>query len=214
MKALALQTYKALEIIEVKFKGFPAEKRNYGFRKSHGIFILFLDEDEYLSPSAIKECVNKAKEGYDIVSIPVRKKLGGSYFQQCLSLIRENTVKSLFLRREVLLDIGLFDPEFVLSDDLDLIGRAARKHYTIAIISKGYMFHDENASVKSIIQKTILTRKSFRKLKSKYGELAYQDMVRASHHRKRILAGLRGTPKYFFGVSVIMLMRSFIRRIP
>jgi GT2 family glycosyltransferase len=148
------------------------------------------------------------------VSIPVRKRLGEGYFQQCLSLIRENTVKSLFFRREVLLDVGLFDPEFVLSDDLDLLGRVARKQYTIGTISAGYMFHDENVTVKSIIQKTILGREPFRKLRSKYGEQAYQEMIRTSHHRRRIIAGLLSVPKYFFGVALIMLMRSFIRRIP
>lgn len=123
-------------------------------------------------------------------------------------------MKSLFIRREVLLDIGLFDPKFVLSDDLDLLGRATRKDYSIGTISAGYMFHDESVTVKSIIQKTILTRKPFRKLKSKYGNQAYQEMVRVSHHRRRILTGLLSTPKYFFGVSMIMLMRSLIRRIP
>jgi glycosyltransferase involved in cell wall biosynthesis len=214
LKALALQTYQAMEIIQVRQRGFPAEKRNYGFKNSHGTFILFLDEDEYLSPTAIEECVHKAKEGYDIVSIPVRKKLGGSYLQQCLSLIRENTVKSLFMRRDVLLDIGLFDPGFVLSDDLDLLGRATRENYSIGTISAGYMFHDEDVTVRSIIQKTILTRKPFRKLKIKYGDQAFQNMVRASHHRRRIISGLLSTPKYFFGVSIIMLIRSFIRRIP
>lgn len=214
LKALRLQTYKNTEIIQVKFRGFPAEKRNYGFKRSHGACVLFLDEDEYLSPTVIDECVAKSDEGYYVVSIPVRKKLGEGYFQQCLSLIRENTVKSLFFKREVLLDVGLFDPEFILSDDLDLLGRVTRKHYTIGTISSGYMFHDENVTVKSIMQKTILGREAFRKLRSKYGEQAYQEMVRTSHHRRRIIVGLLSVPKYFFGVSMIMLMRSFVRRIP
>jgi len=214
LKALGLQTYKALEIIEVKSKGLPAEKRNYGFRKSHGAFVLFLDEDEYLSPTAIEECVRKSMEGYDIVSIPVRKKLGRGYFQQCLSLMRENTVKSLFLKREPLLNIGLFDPEFILSDDIDFLERAILKHCTIGVISRGYMLHDEDVTVRSIIQKTILGRKAFRKLRSKYGEQAYRKIVNAGRHRKRIFVGLLRAPRYLLGVSLIMFMRSFIRRIP
>ena len=81
LKALRQQTYRHVETIEVKFKGFPAEKRNAGFRKSRGALVLFLDEDEYLSPTVIEECVAKTKEGHHIVSIPVRKKLGEGYFQ-------------------------------------------------------------------------------------------------------------------------------------
>jgi glycosyltransferase involved in cell wall biosynthesis len=214
LTALKLQTYKPIEIIQVKFKGFPAEKRNYGFKKSHGEFVLFLDEDEYLSPTAIEECVSKSDQGYSVISIPVRKKPAEGYFRQCLSLIRENTVKSLFFRRTVLLDVGLFNQEFILSDDLDLLGRVARKNYAFGVISSGYMLHDEEVTVKSVIQKTIVGRKAFRKLRSKYGEQAFQDMVKTSRHRKRILTGVLSVPKYFFGVSTIMLMRSLIRRIP
>jgi len=76
------------------------------------------------------------------------------------------------------------------------------------------MLHDEEVTVKSVIQKTILGRKAFRMLRSKYGERAFQDMVKTGRHRRRILSGVLSVPKYFFGVSLIMLMRSFIRRIP
>jgi GT2 family glycosyltransferase len=203
-----------MEIIQVASKGLPAEKKNYGFRRSRGAFVLFLDEDEYVSPKAIEECVREARKGYDIVSIPVRKKLGRGYFRECIAITRENTVKSMFFKRKVLDDIGLFDPEFVLCDDIDLLERATKACYTTGVISEGYMLHDENVTLASIIQKTMLSRKAFRKLRSKYGEQAFQDLVDAGSRRKRILRRLLDAPKYLFGVSIIMFTRSFIRRIP
>jgi GT2 family glycosyltransferase len=214
VEALNRQTYRELELIKVEFKGFPAEKRNYGFKKSHGNFILFLDEDEYLTPTTIDECVRKAKQGYDIVAIPVKKKVDKGYALQTLAIIRENTVKTMFFKREVLLDIGLFDPQFVLCDDLEIRERALSRQYRIGTIAHGYMLHDENVSVKSIVQKTILTREPFRKLRSKYGEHAFHRIVRSGFHRRRILKELLKRPKYIFGVLFIMSTRAIIRRIP
>jgi glycosyltransferase involved in cell wall biosynthesis len=215
VKALELQTYKTIEIIQVKLKGFPAEKRNYGFKKSHGAFILFLDEDEYLSPTVIEDCVQKTDEGYEIVTIPVRKKVGKDYKSQCIALIREGTFKTMFFRRDTLCRIGLLDPEFVLSDDVEIRERAIRSNCAMATINSGYIMHDETVvSVSSIIRKTILTRKPFRKLKERYGNQAYREIVRSSFERRRILNELLKKPKYIFGVSFIMLARAIVRRIP
>jgi glycosyltransferase involved in cell wall biosynthesis len=215
LKALELQTYKAIEIIQVKFKGFPAEKRNYGFKKSRGAFVLFLDEDEYLSPTVIEECVQKAKEGYDLVSIPVRKRIGPGYKSQCIALIREGTFKAMFFKRDTLHRIGLLDPEFVLSDDVEIRERAIRNNCTMVTIGSGYIMHDETAvSVSSIIRKTVLTKEPFRKLKERYGSQAYQEIVRSGFERRRILSELLKKPKYIFGVSFIMFTRAVVRRIP
>jgi glycosyltransferase involved in cell wall biosynthesis len=215
VKALELQTYKAIEIIQVKFRGFPAEKRNYGFKKSNGAFVLFLDEDEYLSPTVVEECVEKAKEGYDLVSIPVRKRIGNGYRSQCIALIREGTFKAMFFQRDTLCRIGLLDPEFVLSDDVEIRERAARDNCTTATIGNGYIMHDETVvSVTSIIRKTILGRRPFRKLKEKYGSKAFKEIVRSDFERRRILKGIMEKPKYAFGVFFIMLARAMIRRIP
>lgn len=216
VKALELQTYRATEIIEVKFKGFPAEKRNYGFKKSHGTYVLFLDEDEYLSPTVIEECVREAKERSDIVvSIPVRKRIGNDYRSQCIALIREGTFKAMFFQRDTLCRIGLLDPEFVLSDDVEIRERAIRNNCTVVTIDSGYIMHDETVvSVTSIIRKTILTRKPFRKLKEKYGTQEYKEIVRSDFERWRILKELLKRPKYIFGVFFIMFTRAIVRRIP
>jgi len=214
IKALNQQTYKNIEIIPVDFKGFPAEKRNYGFRKSKGDFVLFLDEDEYLSPTAIEECVKKAKENYDIIRIPVLKKIAKTYFAQCLSILRESTTKDLFFKRNVLDKIGLFDPSFILCDDLDILERARRAGFKFALVSKSYMIHDEDLTLKSVIIKTFLARKGFRKLKDKYGEKVFKRIVKPTYHRMRIIKFLLKQPKYLLGIFLIMSLRFLIRRLP
>jgi glycosyltransferase involved in cell wall biosynthesis len=214
IKALNQQTYKNIEIIPVDFKGFPAEKRNYGFRKSKGDFVLFLDEDEYLSPTTIEECVKKAEENYDIIRIPVLKKAAKTYFAQCLSILRESTTKDLFFKRNVLEKIGLFDSSFILCDDLDILERARRAGFNFALVSKSYMIHDEDLTLKSVIIKTFLARRGFRKLKDKYGEKVFTRIVKPTYHRMRIIKFLLKQPKYLPGVFLIMSLRFLIRRLP
>lgn len=214
LREIRKQTYPSIEIITVEFKGFPAEKRNYGFRKSKGEYVYFLDEDEYISPTVVEECVAKSEEGYGLIAVPVVKKLVKSYIARCISITRESTFKWMFFKRCLLEDIGLFDPRFILCDDLDILQRVIRSEYKIGAISDGCLFHDEDVGLGGIMRKTILARGAFRKLKTKYGKSTFRSIVRTRFHRRRIARELLEKPKHIPGVALIMFMRFIIRRIP
>lgn len=209
------QTYKNIEIILVDFPGFPAEKRNYGYRKSHGAFVLFLDEDEYMTPPTISACVRKFKEGFDIVGIPQIKLKRNKYIEKCISILRENVAKPLFFKKEVLENVGLFRPEYVLCDDVDILIRALSAGYKYGIIDakNGYILHDETNTLTSIFKKTLHARKSYKKLQSKYGQI-FDSVTRKHTQRKRIFRELTAHPILIPGALLTMLILFVARRIP
>jgi len=209
------QTYQNVESIAVDFRGFPAEKRNYGYRKSKGSLILFLDEDEYMTPPTIAACINKFKEGFEIVGIPQIKVRPKRYFERCASILRENIAKPLFFKREVLEKIGIFRSEYVLCDDLDLLIRAFSAGYKLGVIDvkDGYISHDETASLTSMLQKTFLARKSYKRLQAEYGT-NLDTLTRKHSQRKRILDILVEQPVLIPGTFFMMFVLFVARRVP
>jgi cellulose synthase/poly-beta-1,6-N-acetylglucosamine synthase-like glycosyltransferase len=209
------QTYPNIELILVDFKGFPAEKRNYGYLKSKGEYVLFLDEDSYLSPSAISACVNKFKQEFDVVGIPAVKAEPKGYLAKCISVTRLGGAELKFFRRSVLQDVGLFHPEYALSDDLDLFVRVFRKGYRLGMVDReeGYMVHDETNQLGSVLRKILFARKPYKNLQEEYGQ-TLDALTRKPTERKRILKILSEEPILVPGVSFVMLVSFLARRIP
>ncbi|MEM3885056.1 MAG: glycosyltransferase [Nitrososphaerota archaeon] len=214
LKAIETQTYPKIEVILVEFKGLPAEKRNIGFVASEGEYVYFLDEDEYISPTVVEECVKKAKEGYDIIAVPVIKSVPNEYLARCIAIIRESTYKTMFFKREVLENIGLFDPRYRLCDDIEIRLRALNAGYKVSVIDTGSLIHDERVTVTDTLRKTLLSRKAFKMLRQIYGRETYQKLVRTQFHRRRILRELLTSPAHILGVVLIMVVRFIARRIP
>jgi len=209
------QTYPSIELILVDFKGFPAEKRNYGYKKSKGEYVLFLDEDSYLSPSAISASVAEFGQGFDVVGIPAFKAEPKSYLAKCISVTRLGGGELKFFRRSVLQDVGLFRTEYALGDDLDLFARIFRKGYRLGMVDpkRGYMIHDETNQFGSVLRKTLFARKPYKNLQKEYGQ-TLDALTQKPTERKRILEILLKEPILIPGVSLVMFVLFFIRRIP
>jgi GT2 family glycosyltransferase len=217
LKALKRQTYPDIEIITVNRKGFPAEKRNYGFSKSKGKYVFFLDEDEYLSPTSIEDCVREAEKGYDVIAVPIIKKPPISYMSKCIAITRINTPKMMFFRRSMLDKIGLFDPKYVLCDDVEILERVIKNGYKIGKVSTCFMLHDEETGVRGVLYKSLFGRKPFI-------EIAYvcqlPELVQitglhvTSTNRIRIFRRVLKEPAYIPGVMFVMGLRFIVRRVP
>lgn len=214
-KFVRKQTYPNIELILVDFKGFPAEKRNYGYQKSEGEYVFFLDEDSYLSPSAISASVKKFEKGFDVVGIPSVKAEPRGYLAKCISVTRLGGAELKFFRRSVLEDVGLFRPEYALSDDLDLFIRVFRKGYRLGMVdpNEGYMIHDETNELSSVLKKILFGRKSFKNLEGEYGQTV-DALTRKPPERKRIVKILVGQPTLIPGVLLVMGTSFVARRIP
>jgi glycosyltransferase involved in cell wall biosynthesis len=197
-------------LILVDFPGFPAEKRNYGYNRSHGSLILFLDEDEYLVPQTIAACVKKFRDGADIVGIPRIKPKPTRYMEKCISMLKENPPKGfLFFKRDILEEIGLFRTDFILCDDVELEARASHYKHSIIDVKDGYILHDETNSLASDFRKRHIGQASRVEYAKKYG--IYYD---AMGHRKRIAKYLIDNPSFIPGVLLTMLVLFLARRAP
>jgi len=209
------QTHQNIELIPVDFKGFTAEKRNYGYGKSKGSYVLFLDEDEYMTPATIEACLKKFNEGLDIVGIPQIKAIPKTYVEKCASILKENVAKPLFFRRCVLENVGLFRTKYVLCDDLDLLLRAFKAGYKLDIIDvkDGYILHDETNSLTSLVQKTLWGKKSYRELQAEYGT-GLDVLTRKPSQRRRIMRLLNKQAALIPGTLLIMCILFVARRMP
>jgi len=209
------QTYPSIELILVDFKGFPAEKRDYGYKKSKGEYVLFLDEDSYMSPSAISASVKKFRQGFDVVGIPSVKAKSKGYLAKCVSATRLGGAELKFFRRSVLQDVGLFRPEYALSDDLDLFVRIFRKGYRLGMVDpkEGYMIHDETNELTSVLRKILFARKPYKNLQEEYGQ-TLDALTQKPTERKRIVKILLDEPALIPGVSLVMFVSFLARRMP
>jgi len=212
---VAKQTYPNVELILVDFKGFPAEKRNHGYLESKGEYVLFLDEDEYLSPSAIFASVKKFNEGFDVVGIPAFKSVPKTYLSKCISVTRLGGGNLLFFRRSVLQKVGLFRPEYALSDDLDILIRVFSQGYRLGMVDSkdGYLIHDETNQLSSVLRKTLFVRKPYSNLQAKYGQ-TLDTLTQKPGERRRILKLVVEQPVLIPGVLFVLFVLFLARRVP
>lgn len=120
-----------------------SEARNFGYRKSCGDLIIFLDSDDELLPGSIQERVSIFKNQPDIdlvfndclmgnvlepqsVSVSAPCRGVNNYLQALLELdMSFNSPSSVIVHRRLIKKIGLFDKTLTISADLDFWIRAA-----------------------------------------------------------------------------------------
>lgn len=67
--SLSMSTYKNIEIICIDEGKERSAQRNIGLKSARGEYILYLDDDQFVSPELIAECVDLMKY-YDAIYIP------------------------------------------------------------------------------------------------------------------------------------------------
>ena len=126
-------------------------QRNFGAKKAHGEYVLFLDADMLLTQKVISSCVNLA-ESYqvlDAVIIP-EKSFGEGFWAQCKALERSFYVgvdwmeAARFYRKEVFEKLGGYDVDQTGTEDFDLPQRLKAKYGGKSIGRvKEYILHNE-----------------------------------------------------------------------
>jgi glycosyltransferase involved in cell wall biosynthesis len=208
------QTYPLIEIIPVDFEGFPAEKRNYGYKKSKGDLIFFLDEDEYLMPTAISSCVSKFHEGFDIIGVVQENLDQKKWLTKCISTWYgpKRTVRFTFFKREVLETVGLLDTKLIFCDETDLLERAEKAGFRRVLLSKEpVILHDPTLELKSAFLKAFFARHTTG-IVVKY--TLDKRAPRVMWQRKRIVKALQRNPSLIFGVFLVGFITFVARRIP
>ena len=120
-----------------------AVARNVGIKESKGLYISFLDDDDYIDSNKIERqvevlssldntwggvcCRYKTYRNGRLFEVASPFKSGHVYKDEMMSLIRTQT-NSLLLRRDALFNAGLFDESLLRNQDVQLITRFAYKY--------------------------------------------------------------------------------------
>jgi len=166
------ETVKIAESFEAKIlrqKCNPAEARNLGVACSTGRYVLFLDSDQILSSSVIKECVDKClKEKAEMIRIP-EVFIAKGFWSVCSAVWknRYDKVELLYGKRFSLIhgkprffvkqqieDIGMFDTLLVWGEDYDLYERLKSKNIREALCVS-VLYHRENGSLRQFLLKNL-----------------------------------------------------------
>lgn len=142
-------TSERIRSCTVNNDGIIAVSRNVGIRMARGIYIAFLDSDDFWFEQKLSACVKRLERGAGlvchsenwvregrIIRQPAYKKSKVDYSRlltrgNCLS------TSAVVVRRDLLLEAGLFneDKSLVLAEDYDLWIRLAKKRTEIRLIN-------------------------------------------------------------------------------
>jgi glycosyltransferase involved in cell wall biosynthesis len=139
---------------------------NYGVTKSSGKYIYRVDSDFILDPNVIMEAVNLAESNnYAAILIHNTSDPSVSYwakvrkFERDMYEYEDLNVAVRFIRKDIFLSIGGFDPELNYGEDYDLHNRIIQK-YAIGKIHSKEMHLGEYKSLLEIAKKNYYYGKS------------------------------------------------------
>lgn len=235
LSAIILQTYHNIEIIVVdnyskdgttaiakKFTSgifqineLRSVARNYGAKRAHGDYLLFLDADMKLTPNVIDECVLKSTKLHaNAIMIPEIRVVNG-FWGKCRAIERLTYVgdplieSARFFKKTAFEGIGGFDKDLEAGEDWDLHARIEAAGNKLSSVTAYIEHHEEQLSLKKIIIKRYYYGKTLLKYIRKHSERSKIQFspVRLNYVRKwRILAS---DPLHASGMFFLKILEYF-----
>lgn len=141
---------------------------NEGIKKALGQFIIRVDADDYISEELLKTEYQflMANKDMDAVACDYYIVDEREIVQGRMRMNEQPLACGIMFRKDTLVNIGLYDPEFRLLEDKDLLARYLKEYniYCIPLPLYRYCQHGENATLD---KKAISTYTH--KLKAKHG---------------------------------------------
>lgn len=144
-----LKKYDGLiKIIWLKKNVGLAESRNIGIKKALGMFVVFIDADDYVHNDLLKvqELFLTENNKLDAVAVDYYLVNERGDHIEWLSSEKKPIACGIMFRKDLLYDIGLYDKNFKAREDEDLRIRFMKKYsiYNIILPLYRYRRHDSN----------------------------------------------------------------------
>lgn len=125
-----------------------AAARNFGVKKSMGQFIVFLDADDYFQRDLllIQKTFLAENNSLDAVSVDYYLVDERGKHIEHVNAEKKPIACGIMFRKDLLIDIGLYDEKFRAREEEDLRIRFSKKHaiYNIILPLYRYRMHDSN----------------------------------------------------------------------
>lgn len=147
--SLILENYKdQVKVYNLKENIGLAAARNFGVKKAQGQFVVFLDADDYLQRDLlfIQKAFLSENNSLDAVSVDYYTVDERGNHLKHINSERKPIACGIMFRKDLLLDIGLYDESFRAREEEDLRIRFLEKYkiYNIILPLYRYRMHDSN----------------------------------------------------------------------
>lgn len=136
------------KIIELKKNVGLSEARNIGIRNSIGQYVVFVDADDYIHRDMLKvqETFLTENNKLDAVAVDYYTVIEQGDHIEHISSIEFPIACGIMFRKDLLIDIGLYDKKFKAREEEDLRFRFLKKYsiYNIILPLYRYRKHDSN----------------------------------------------------------------------
>lgn len=145
-----------------------SEARNFGAEIAKGRYLLLLDSDMELSSQLIEECFSKCETNSDAIIIP-EVSISGGYWSKSHSMTKSLSLQMSgyegirFIRKNLFDLIGGFNKDLVSGEDFDLFCRLRKVGGKIGRATNIIFHHEENLTLRSILNRYIYYAKSLPK---------------------------------------------------
>ena len=152
-----------------------AEAKNFGFLKTAGEFVLFIDSDMELTEHVVKECVDLIESDLGIAGIVIpERSIGDSYWVQVRDFERSfytGTVieSARFFRKKIIEEVGGFEAGLVSYEESTLPQKIENLGYDVSARIEAKIFHLEyDFSLSRWLKKKYYYGKTSKKYKNQF----------------------------------------------
>ena len=138
-------------------------QRNFGAKKSKGMFLLFLDSDMELTANVISDCVLEMEKYKSLGGIIVPEKSRANNFWEKVKVFERSfynqaggdstTDAARFFRREAFKKVGGYDESITGPEDWDLPETIKKKGFSISRINSEIIHREKISSLYSLVKK-------------------------------------------------------------
>ncbi|MEM3696469.1 MAG: glycosyltransferase [Candidatus Bathyarchaeia archaeon] len=187
--------------------------RNFGAKQAKGRFLFFVDSDMELTPNVITECVTICTcKKADAVIIP-EETFGDGFLVECRKLEKRMRLKGFyaeaprFFKKEVFQFVGGYDNNLVTGEDFELTQRIYKAGFLIERCNAIIRHHEENLSLKQLVNKVYYYGKKLPAYIKKEPSLAFK--TSSPIHFFKHISLLRKHPIHFTGLCLLKLVEYF-----